>query len=105
MTAIAERKAKLEARRDFIESQLDRIEGELDTPAPADWEDRATEREGDEVLETMGVSSQQELRMILAALDRIQTGEYGFCTKCGAEIASARLDIVPATPFCASCAT
>jgi RNA polymerase-binding transcription factor DksA len=42
--------------------------------------------------------------MIEAALHRIEAGEYGECVSCGAEIDPERLDLVPATPFCATCA-
>ena len=61
-------------------------------------------READEVLEGMGVSGQQEIRMIQAALARMDAGEYGVCTKCGIEIAPERLDVLPFTPFCSKCA-
>jgi RNA polymerase-binding transcription factor DksA len=45
-----------------------------------------------------------ELRQISAALQRIEVGEYGTCTKCGAEIGEERLDLLPHTPFCRRCA-
>ncbi len=61
----------------------------------------ATEREGDEVLEDLGQSAQTELRMIEAALVRIEEGEYGYCVTCGEKISEERLDLIPATPFCA----
>ena len=64
----------------------------------------ATEREGDEVLEDLGQSAQLELRMIEAALKRIEAGEYGECVRCGNEIDPGRLNLLPATPFCADCA-
>jgi RNA polymerase-binding transcription factor DksA len=51
------------------------------------------------------VSGQEEIARIRAALTRMDEGEYGFCTKCGAEISQARLDLVPWTPFCRNCAT
>ncbi len=101
----AERKAQLEARAAELTARLNGIEAELDTPAPQDWDDSATEREADEVLETMGLSGQQELRQIAAALDRIAKGTYGECTRCGDDIAAERLDLLPASPFCAQCAT
>jgi RNA polymerase-binding transcription factor DksA len=53
----------------------------------------------------MGLSAQQELRMIEGALHRIEEGEYGFCTKCGAPIGEERLNVLPYTPFCRNCAT
>lgn len=104
MTALAQRKAQLEKRLNDLGSRLEGIETELESHADPDWEEMAVERETDEVLEGLGLSGQQEMRMIRAALDRIAAGEFGFCTKCGAEIASERLDAVPYTPFCRDCA-
>lgn len=99
------RKAQLEARSAELTARLTGIEAQLDAPVPQDWEDQATEREADEVLETMGHAGQQELRQIAAALDRIAKGTYGVCAKCGDDIAEERLDLLPDTPFCARCAT
>lgn len=101
----ARHKAQLEARAAELTARLNRIDAELDEPAPKDWEDLAIEREGDEVLETMGAAGQQELRQIAAALERIAEGTYGVCVACGGEISDERLDLVPYTPFCADCAT
>ncbi len=94
----------MEARLADLRQRLQAIEEELDSHNETDWEELAVEREGDEVLEAAGLSGQQEIRMIEAALQRMAEGEYGVCTKCGAEIAEARLDAVPFTPFCRSCA-
>lgn len=105
MVDVAKRKAQLEARLADLNERLEQIEEELDSHDSKDWEELATEREGDEVLESMGVSGQQEIRMIEAALHRIEEGEYGFCTKCGAQISEERLDVLPFTPFCRNCAT
>lgn len=104
MTTVADRKAQLEARRDDLNRRMQEIDAELDSHDSKDWEELATERESDEVLEDLGLSAQQELRMIEAALGRIEAGEYGFCVQCGAEILQERLDVVPATPFCRFCA-
>lgn len=104
MTAIDTRKMQLRKRLDDLNGRLAGIETELEGHTNPDWEELATLREGDEVLETMGLSGQQEIRMIEAALKRIDAGEYGFCARCGAAIAEERLDAVPYTPFCHSCA-
>jgi RNA polymerase-binding transcription factor DksA len=98
------RKAQLLARKADLAARMVTIEQELDSHHAADWEDLATEREGDEVLEGIGLSAQSELRMIDAALMRVESGEYGFCAKCGAEIGEERLDVLPFTPFCRHCA-
>lgn len=46
-----------------------------------------------------------ELRRISAALARIDEGEFGYCIKCGDEIAERRLELDPATPMCVECAS
>lgn len=104
MTDIAKRKAQLEQRLADLDVRLHEIEDTLDEPAPKDFEDRASEREEDEVLETMGQAGLEEVAMIRAALDRIAQGTYGECVTCGDDIAEERLDLVPQTPFCAKCA-
>jgi RNA polymerase-binding transcription factor DksA len=105
MTDLALRRKELEDRLKALDSRLHVIEEELDSHQSKDWEELATEREDDEVLERLGVSGQEEIARIRAALTRMDEGEYGFCTKCGAEISQARLDLVPWTPFCRNCAT
>ncbi|GHE06273.1 dimethylmenaquinone methyltransferase [Defluviimonas sp. 20V17] len=80
------------------------IDNALDLPRSKDWEELATEREEDEVLENMGHSAQTELRQIRAALRRMEDGSYGTCVKCGGEIGQERLDVLPYTPFCRDCA-
>lgn len=97
-------KTHLSKRRKELLAELDHIEHDLDQPMPKDWEDRASERQGDEVLESLGQHDQDEIRQIDAALTRIENGEYGACMKCGADISAERLDILPATPFCKTCA-
>ncbi|NEY89078.1 TraR/DksA family transcriptional regulator [Tabrizicola oligotrophica] len=104
MTSTSQRKAQLEARLADLKSRLVGIEAELDSHNAQDWEDLATERETDEVLQDLGNAGQLEMRQIEAALQRIEDGEYGFCAKCGAEISEDRLDLLPQTPFCRSCA-
>ena len=101
---IASAKARLERRLHELEHRLDDIEHDLDAPAPADFEERATEREGDEVLEELGSTGLSEIRMIKAALDRIEEGTYGECAACGEWIAAERLDAVPHASRCRGCA-
>lgn len=104
MTTIATRKAQLLARRSALLGRIGGIQEELDSHHETDWEELATQREGDEVLEGMGHEAQTELRAIAAALDRVEAGTYGICVKCGTGIGKARLDVLPNTPFCKECA-
>ncbi|MCP5367451.1 MAG: TraR/DksA family transcriptional regulator [Hyphomicrobiales bacterium] len=55
-------------------------------------------------LET-GRRRDNEIRMIEAALQRIEDGEYGYCVSCGEEIPLKRLELDPTTPVCVDCAT
>jgi len=96
--------ARLRARKAELEKRLDEIEHDLVEEPHADSEERATEREGDEVLEDLGQAAVAELRAIDAALQRIEDGTFGECVRCGDEIAPERLDVVPHAPLCHSCA-
>ena len=104
MKSVAERKAELESRKADLMNRIAGIGAELDSHESKDWEEMATERESDEVLEDLGQSAKQELRMIEAALARVEEGEYGYCVQCGDRISEERLDLLPATPFCPNCA-
>lgn len=104
MTNVAKRKTQLKKRLAELDDRLTRIEDELDDAPNPDWEDSAVESEGDEVLERLGTSGQDEQRAIEAALKRIEAGTYGICVKCEKEISEERLDALPHTPFCRECA-
>lgn len=95
---------RLRARLAELEARLREIETELVRPGDPDDEERAIEREGDEVHEAQGRAGLDEIRMIRAALDRIEKGEYGYCVNCGEEIAEARLEVVPHAARCRNCA-
>jgi len=104
MIDIATRKAKLLQKLNEMNARLLMVEDALDDPMSKDSEEAAIEREDDEVLEEVGHAAQREKAMIVAALERIVSGEYGFCAQCGDEIIAERLDVLPYTPVCAKCA-
>jgi len=94
----------LKRRLAYLENRLENIEDQLDDPRSSDWEENATESEGDEVMEELGLSGLQEIKAINAALSRVEDGTYGECVKCGETILEERLATVPHTPFCRNCA-
>ena len=51
-----------------------------------------------------GRRREKELQRIAAALDRIESDDYGYCTACGEPIAVKRLQNDPGTPMCIFCA-
>ena len=97
-------KNALQTRRKTLTEHLTQVEHTLDEAPSKDWEDRSSERQGDEVLESLGNTELAELRRIDAALERMTAGTYGICQKCGEPISDARIELLPDTPFCKSCA-
>ena len=88
-----------------LNGRLDAIEQDIrHQEISADWSDQATERENDEVLMSLGDSSEEELAQIRLALWRIDEGRYFHCRGCGAEIPLARLELLPFTAHCVGCA-
>jgi len=104
MADIKKHRIALETRLQELKTRITQIDEELDSHNSKDWEELATEREEDEVLEGMGLSAQSEIRIIKAAIARIKNDEYGYCVDCGDVIAEERLDVLPFTPFCRICA-
>ena len=47
---------------------------------------------------------EEGLRNITAALSRIESGDYGYCSRCDELISTARLDVDPAASLCINCA-
>lgn len=104
MIPIETRKEQLATRLRELNRRLVKIDSELDQPHSAMFAEAAIEREGDEVLEDLGAAGLLEIRMIEAALARIERGVYGVCVSCGDPISEERLDVLPHTPKCRNCA-
>jgi RNA polymerase-binding transcription factor DksA len=104
MVNVEKYEKRLRDRLHELSKRLDEIEENLDEPADPDVEERATEREGDEVLENLGNAGLAEIGTIQSALARIKEGTFGFCVACGEPISKERLDVLPHTPRCRRCA-
>lgn len=87
-----------------LSDHLQRVKKDLDQPLPADLNDQAIDLEDDEVLERIGRAHQQEIRLLNAALTRIENGTYGVCQTCGDPISQDRLEAVLYAPICKECA-
>ncbi len=73
-------------------------------PVEKDFAEQVTQRENDEVLNSIDDEAQQTVRLIDAALLRIDQGNYGTCSICGEEIPANRLSALPYATTCISCA-
>ncbi len=98
-------KKQLEARLQALGARIEDITDELRSPNSPDFEEQATEGEGDEVLEGLENSALMEIQQIRAALDRIEEGSYGECVTCGEPISKKRLEIIPHAAECIECAS
>jgi len=98
-------KQKLLSLKKDISQRIDDIDKDIKHEGmSSNWTEQATERENDEVLESLGNSSEQELFMINNALDRIEAGNYFSCSICGKDIPIPRLELLPFTTLCVNCA-
>ena len=102
-----QQKQQLLDRMALLTRRVDRIGEDLrheTEPLEHDFEEQATQREGEEVLGALDEAGRRELDAIRAALSRIETGSYGICRRCGEPIAEARLRVLPTALDCVGCA-
>jgi len=98
-------KTKLLNRKDELMLRINSIEKDIRHEGMStDWTEQATERENDEVLESLGMTSEDEVLQINSALERIEAGNYFSCRSCGQEIPVSRLELLPFITTCVSCA-
>jgi len=72
---------------------------------PKDLADVASDDIDRKMIETVGSQELKRLRLIEAALTRIQQGKYGLCMKCGKKIPPERLEAIPYALLCIDCKT
>ena len=55
-------------------------------------------------MDALGAAGREELSRINRTLARIDNDEYGICAECGESIPEARLEVLPTSEFCVTCA-
>ena len=105
MTDHKELKNQLEARLASLERRVTGLESDLRSAHSQDWEERASEISGDEVLEGLEGAALDEIAQIRAVLKRIKDGEYGVCHNCAKDIGAERLAALPFALLCINCAS
>ena len=96
---------RLEERLALLTVRAGKIESDLRKPQNRDWEERSTEIEDDEVLESLDSTTLEEVKQIQSALERIDAGTYGTCIGCGRPVGHERLQAVPHAATCINCAS
>jgi RNA polymerase-binding transcription factor DksA len=74
-------------------------------PLVTDFPDQAVQRQNDEVIDRLRALTAWEMDRIDNALAQIASGNYGYCERCERPIEPARLEVMPAAPLCARCAS
>jgi RNA polymerase-binding transcription factor len=72
-------------------------------PVPADEMDAARSTAEVETHASLIEQAEERIRLIDGALSRVETGSYGICAQCGAEIPIERLRIIPFAAYCVDC--
>lgn len=96
---------KLKARLADLQAEIARLEDATTQPLSAKFADQVSDLE--ELTTNEGLENQHinEAEEIVAALARIEAGDYGICTVCGGDIAPARLAALPTASRCINCAS
>ncbi|MEQ8442120.1 MAG: TraR/DksA family transcriptional regulator [Alphaproteobacteria bacterium] len=98
---------KLEARLDEL-SALDAVTKDARAPVTLDQQSVGRLSRMDAMQgQAMALATEQrrkaEAVRIRDALQRIEDGDYGYCTICDEDIPLKRLELDPATPVCVDC--
>ncbi len=97
-------RAKLEQKKQELSARLERISANLRRGYEADSKERAKQLEDNEVVDALGNEARAEIAKISAALHRMDSGDFGTCSKCGAPIKPGRLEAYPYADECIDCA-
>jgi len=101
---LKEYKTKLEKERAMIVAEIARDEKPVDFGSDIDHGDEESDK-SEEVGDQLAASKnlKDRLNEIDIALEKIQSGTYGVCEKCGKPIEHEILSIDPESRFCKAC--
>lgn len=105
--SIADLRASLEAERDSLRTQLDDLgfgeSGAHEFDSNFADSSQVTAERGE--VEALAGKLRETLDDVEHALGKIDTGEFGRCESCGQQIATPRLEAMPAARLCIDCAS
>ena len=107
-------RSQLAVLRQLLSDRLKTLRAEIDAAAPAErmntavqevasHADQSVEQQDEELADVQLQRDLDELKLVQAALLRLDGTGYGECIDCGADIPSQRLLAQPAAERCTSC--
>jgi RNA polymerase-binding transcription factor DksA len=96
--------ARLQARLAVLQAGIARLEVATTRKLSASFAEQAQDIAELATNEGLEVQMIREAEQIIAALGRIEAGDYGVCSNCGADIGAARLAALPDATRCIRCA-
>lgn len=97
---LEQQKQELLVRAAKVRADITRSSGPLDK----DFAEQVVQMENDAVLAGIGEATAAELAQINRALAQINAGNYGTCSRCGQPINERRLQALPYSDRCITCA-
>jgi RNA polymerase-binding protein DksA len=97
---LLQQKQELLARAAKVHADITRSSGPLDK----DFAEQVVQMENDAVLAGIGEATAAELAQINRALAQLDAGNYGICSNCGKPIGDGRLQALPYSDRCITCA-
>jgi RNA polymerase-binding transcription factor DksA len=97
---LEQQKQELLARAAKVHADITRSSG----PLEKDFAEQVVQMENDAVLAGIGEATAAELAQINRALAQIEQGGYGTCSHCGQPIGERRMQALPYSDRCITCA-
>jgi DnaK suppressor protein len=97
---LEQQKQELMVRAAKVRADITRSSGPLDK----DFAEQVVQMENDAVLAGIGEATAAELAQINRALAQLDAGSYGVCSNCGQTIDARRLQALPYSDRCITCA-
>jgi DnaK suppressor protein len=97
---LEQQKQELMVRAAKVRADITRSSGPLDK----DFAEQVVQMENDAVLAGIGEATAAELAQINRALAQLEAGTYGVCSRCGQTIDARRLQALPYSDRCITCA-
>ena len=93
-------RASLEEERSQLQAQLAELHEEGDLSYDENFADSAQVAGQQGANRALSGQLSENLGEVERALAKMDDGTYGRCERCGKEISEARLEAMPATPYC-----